>query len=91
MQDTQKNKEKLLDLLQQRQDTVEISSSAKIAQSAPVPVVDKNIEKKIPEKQTTVQKFVNSPTSFKSLNLVFWSTFLFIDAVIGFIIYVYWF
>jgi hypothetical protein len=81
MEDTEKNKEKLLALLKDRnaQDSVEISSQ-------------KTVEPKpIQKPKSIIQLLANSPTPFKSLNLIFWITFISFDICTAFVIYINWF
>ncbi len=81
MEDTEKNKEKLLALIKNRdaQDSVEISSQG-LDQSSP-----NNKPKKF------IQLLANSPTPFKSLNFVFWMLFIAFDICAAFLIYIHWF
>lgn len=92
MQDFQKNKAKLLELLKNREqtDSVEISDRAREKQAnsnAEAQHTAETIEKKQPAISI---KIVNSPTSIKLLNLFFWSIFFVFDLILGFIIYIYW-
>ncbi len=80
MEDAEKNKEKLLALLKTRdaQDSVEISSQ--------------KIQPPIPNKKqkSIIQLLANSPTPFKSLNLIFWVLFISFDICAAFVIYIHW-
>lgn len=80
MEDTEKNKEKLLALLKDRnaQDSVEINSQ-KPEQAKP-----------IQKPKSVIQLLANSPTPFKSLNLIFWITFIAFDVCAAFVIYIHW-
>lgn len=77
MENTDKNKEKLLALLKDRnsQDSVEISYRK---------------EEETPKPKSAMQKIISSPTPVKSLNLLFWILFIAFDIIIAFVIFVYW-
>ena len=91
MQDTQKNKEKLLAILQQRQDSVEISAEAQKAQPQKTPETSDDSKKEATvAKKNLLKKAVQSPTPFKLFNLVLWGLFAIVDLALGFIIYIYW-